>query len=107
MPNYASRRALVMINVQNEYIDGTLRIDYPDVDSSLANLGRAMDAARSASISIVVVQHLLPIGAPAFAEGSRGAELHPVVAGARRDHLIEKSMPSAFSGTDLGAWLAR
>ena len=33
-------------------------------------------------------------------------ELHPVVAGRPHDHLLHKSLPSAFTGTDLQAWLA-
>ncbi|MEK6297808.1 MAG: isochorismatase family protein, partial [Paraburkholderia tropica] len=41
-----------------------------------------------------------------FARGSAGAELHDVVASRERDHYVEKSLPSAFAGTDLGAWLA-
>ena len=38
------RRALVVIDVQNEYVTGDLPIEFPNVQSSLANIGRAMDA---------------------------------------------------------------
>lgn len=33
------RRALIVIDVQNEYVTGKLPIEYPDVRLSLRNLG--------------------------------------------------------------------
>nr|WP_321913758.1 MULTISPECIES: cysteine hydrolase family protein [unclassified Paraburkholderia] len=100
------RRALVVIDVQNEYVSGDLPIEFPPVETSLANIGRAMDAARAAGVPIVVVQNLAPADSPLFARGSVGADLHPVVASRERDHHVEKSLPSAFAGTDLKVWLA-
>ncbi|SIO25768.1 Nicotinamidase-related amidase [Burkholderia sp. GAS332] len=100
------RRALIVIDVQNEYVTGDLPIEYPNVQTSLANVGRAMDAARAAGVPVVVVQHFSSAGSPVFARGSEGAELHPVVGTRAHDHYIEKSMASAFAGTDLADWLA-
>lgn len=100
------RRALIVIDVQNEYVDGNLPIEYPDIHVSLANIGRAMDRARESSIPVVVVQTLAPAGAPIFATGSYGAELHAVVSSRPREHYVLKPMPGAFTGTDLAAWLA-
>lgn len=100
------RRALIVIDVQNEYVTGGVPIEYPDVNQSLANIGRAMDAAQAAGIPVVVVQNSLPAGAPVFARGSAGWELHPLVASRPRSHYIDKTLPSAFAGTDLAAWLA-
>ncbi len=99
------KRALIVVDVQNEYVSGNLRIEYPDVQQSLVNIARAMDAARAAGIPVVVVQHLAPETSPLFARGSLQAELHPLVADKHRDLLIEKSMASALTGTGLGAWL--
>ncbi|MDP3816302.1 cysteine hydrolase family protein [Pseudomonas sp.] len=99
------RRALIVIDVQNEYVTGNLLIEYPDVNQSLANIAKAMDTAQTAGIPVVVVQHLAPETAPLFARGSEQAELHPLVAGRHRDHLVEKNVASALTGTDLGAWL--
>ncbi|WP_407671772.1 cysteine hydrolase family protein [Paraburkholderia acidiphila] len=100
------RRALVVIDVQNEYVSGDLPIEFPPIEMSLANIGRAMDAARAAGVPVVVVQNFAPADSPLFARGSVGAELHPVVAARERDHYVEKALPSAFAGTDLKAWLA-
>ncbi|MEI6002809.1 cysteine hydrolase [Paraburkholderia bengalensis] len=100
------RRALIVIDVQNEYVTGDLPIEYPDVQMSLANIGRAIDAARTAQIPVVVVQNFAPPGSPVFARGGEGAELHAVVASREWDHHVEKALPSAFTNTDLAAWLA-
>jgi nicotinamidase-related amidase len=101
------KRALIVIDVQNEYVSGKLRIEYPPVQESLANIGLAMDAARAANIPIVVVQHDEQESASIFAKGSVAWELHPVVAIRPRDHLINKSMTSVFAETDLARWLAK
>jgi len=100
------RRALIVIDVQNEYVTGDLPIEYPPLQVSLANIGRAIDAAHAQRVPVIVVQHLSPSGAPLFARGSEGAALHPVVASRPYDHLIEKGLPSSFAGTDLADWLA-
>ncbi|HJW57553.1 MAG TPA: cysteine hydrolase family protein [Burkholderiaceae bacterium] len=99
------RRALLVIDVQNEYVTGNLPIEYPPVQTSLANIGRAMDAAHAASMPVIVVQQTAPETSPLFATGSEGWKLHPVVAERRHDHYISKSLPSAFTGTDLAQWL--
>jgi len=100
------RRALIVIDVQNEYVTGDLPIEFPDVQTSLANIGRAIDAARAAGLPVVVVQNVAPSTSPLFARGSVGAELHSVVSSRPHDHIVEKSLPSAFAGTDLAEWLA-
>ncbi len=99
------RRALVVIDVQNDYVDGALPIEYPEVHSSLANIARAMDAARGAALPVVVVQHSSPSDSPVFAKNTPGWNLHDVVRARSWDHYVEKSLPSAFAGTDLGQWL--
>ena len=105
MPHPA-RRALVVIDVQNEYVSGGLTIEYPPLRQSLPNIGKAIDEARRSGIPVVVVQNIAPAGSPLFAPGSHGAALHAVVAERRHDHLIVKSLPSAFAGTDLADWIA-
>lgn len=100
------RRALIVIDVQNEYVTGDLPIEYPPVQDSLTNIGRAIDAAHAHAIPVIVVQHVEQPGASLFARDSHGAELHPVVASRAYDHFIEKTLPSSFAGTDLAEWLA-
>lgn len=99
------RRALIVIDVQNEYVTGGLRIAYPPVDDALVRIGRAMDAAAAAGLPIVVVQNRTPPGAPLFAHGTPGWELHPLVAGRPHDLRVDKTLPSAFTETGLEDWL--
>lgn len=100
-------RALVIVDVQNEYFGGPLEIQYPDRSESLANITRAIDSAEARGLPIVVVQHEAPAGSPVFAEGSEGWGLHPDIASRRRDSWkrIGKSYASVFAGTDFESWL--
>lgn len=100
-----SNRALVVIDVQNEYVSGNLPIVYPELRESLNNIGAAMDAAAARDLPIVVVQQVAPEDSPLFARGSHGFALHKVVSSRNYDHLVEKTLPSAFAGTDLAEWL--
>ena len=100
-----ANRALIVIDVQNDYDGGALPIEYPSFTQSVARIGEAMDAARAAGVKIVVVKQLAPAGSPIFAAGAHGGELHPAVAGRPPDHYVEKKLPSAFAGTDLDAWI--
>ena len=73
------RRALIVIDKQNDYVGGRLSIEYPDVCVSLRNIGRAMDAATEAGIPVIVVQTVLSATASMMARGTPGAELDDVV----------------------------
>ena len=99
------RRALIVIDAQKEYFSGALPITHPPVATSMPNIALAMDVAKAAGIPVIVVQHKLPAGAPAFAPGSDTWALHPEVDSRPADLRFEKSLPSAFTGTPLGAWL--
>ncbi len=99
------RRALIVIDVQNEYVDGRLLIEHPPVQGSLQAIGRAMDAAQAHGVPVIVVQNTGPSGSPLFARDTHAWQLHPTVAQRPRAHLIEKRLPSAYAGTDLASWL--
>lgn len=98
------KRALLVIDVQNEYFTGKLPVCYPA--DTLPNVLAAIDAAKEAGIPVVIVQHTMTSpGASAFVKGSDGWELHDAVKGIEVDHYVEKNLPSSFVGTDLQAWL--
>ena len=103
------RRALVIIDVQNDYFadGGPLEIQYPDRNESLANIIRTIDLAEKQGMPIAVVQHQYPAGAPVFAEGSEGWKLHPEISSRRTDSwkYLVKSYASVFAGTDFESWL--
>ena len=101
------RRALIVIDAQQEYFEGLLPIQYPARDESLAHIAEAMDAAEQAGVPAVVVQHQAPAGFPVFAPESSTFELHPEIA-KRADNAARhftKSFASIFAGTGLEEWL--
>jgi nicotinamidase-related amidase len=99
-------RALLVIDVQREYVDGALPIAYPPLQQSLPNIVAAVETAHAASIPVVLVRHVDAEDSPVFALGSRGAELHDTVATAEHDLLLVKHEVSCFAGTRLADWLA-
>ncbi|NGP09687.1 isochorismatase family protein [Rhodococcus sp. 14C212] len=103
----APRRALVVVDVQQEYFDGPLEIQHPPREESLANIAAALDAAAAHDVPVVVVQHRMPDGAPVFVEGSTGWSLHPEIE-RRIDPAckrVDKQYASVFAGTDVAEWL--
>ncbi len=102
------RRALVVVDVQQEYFDGPLQIQHPPREESLANIVRVLDLATETGLPVVVVQHESPEGAPVFAVGSTGWALHPEVEKRLQGSWkrVSKVNGSVFAGTDVGEWLA-
>lgn len=97
-------RALLVIDVQNEYFTGRLPVTYPA--NSLTNILRAMDAAHKNDVPIIVVQHTAPQpNSTTFRRGSLEWELLREIAERPRDVLISKSLPGSFTGTELESWL--
>ncbi|MEH0554008.1 isochorismatase family protein [Streptomyces sp. B21-101] len=103
----APRRALIIIDAQQEYFDGILQVQYPPREESLANILRALDVAEEHGMPVAVVQHELPEGAPVFAVGSPSWSLHPAIAKRATGtwKLVIKSKSSVFADTDVAAWL--
>lgn len=98
------KRALLVIDVQNEYFTGKLPVSHPV--GSFANILAAMDAAQRASVPIAVIRHGSPLAdSPVFRRGSHEWELHAEIAARPQDILIDKEWPDSFHGTGLRGWL--
>jgi nicotinamidase-related amidase len=96
-------RALLVIDVQNEYFSGALPITHPA--GHLEQILRVMDAAEG-RIPVVVIQHTFTQpDKPFFQRGTPAWQLHPEVAGRPRDVLFEKNLPGSFTKTGLEDWL--
>ena len=97
-------RALLVIDVQNEYFSGKLPVVYPA--GSMDNILLAMDTAAATNIPVVVIQHSAPAAdAPVFCKGSLEWQLHPQIASRPCDVVIEKKWPDSFCQTALDGWL--
>ncbi|MCL4440327.1 MAG: isochorismatase family protein [Firmicutes bacterium] len=98
------KQALLVIDVQNEYITGKLPVTYPK--SSFYNILKAMDAANAKQLDIVVIQHSAPqADSQVFNKGSFEWQLHPAIANRSYSVLIEKNLPGSFTNTQLESWL--
>ena len=103
MPN-TPRRALLLIDVQNEYFSGRVPISHPDPDDALRKIVHAARIARGSGIPVVAIRQLAGPGSDIFEPGTKASELHVAVDGLH-DCLIDKRLPSAFAGTELDSWL--
>lgn len=98
------KKALLVIDVQNEYFTGKLPITYPE--GSLDNIVKAMEVAIRNNIPVVLVQHTAPLqDSKTFRRGSNEWKLHPAIEAKPYDYLIEKNLPGSFTGTNLEMWL--
>jgi len=97
-------RALLVIDVQNEYFaGGALPITYPV--GHLETILAVMDGARAKVPTVVIQHHFAGDDKPFFVRGTKGWELHDEVKARPHDALVEKTMPGSFTGTTLEAWL--
>lgn len=101
------RRALVLVDVQQQYFGGIFEIQYPAHEESLPRVAAAIDTATAAGMPIAVIQHTAGEGAPVFAPGSPEFELHPEVESRRTGEWksVVKQYGSVYAGTDLTDWL--
>lgn len=98
------KRALLVIDVQNEYFTGKLPVSHPP--GSLDRIVKAMEQARKKGILVMVIQHTNPqTDAGVFRKGTDGWNLHPRIVSQGYDFLVEKNLPGSFTGTDLEARL--
>jgi nicotinamidase-related amidase len=94
-------RALLVIDVQNEYFTGALPITHPA--GHLEKILQVMDAAEGRIPTVVIQHHSADL--PIFRKGTKEWELHPEVASRPRNLLVEKTLPGSFTNTVLEDWL--
>ena len=92
------KKALLVIDVQNEYFTGKLKVTYPS--NSLDNILNVMDYAKENDMVIIIVQHTGNDG-NTFIRESDEWKIHSKVLEKSYDYVIEKTKPSSFYKTDL------
>jgi nicotinamidase-related amidase len=103
-------KALVIIDVQNDYFEGG---SFPlwNTEATLANIEGAILRARTRDIPVVIVQHIANSSqgiAPFFNSGTTGAELHPrILAAAPNAPVIVKEFADSFVKTTFEETLAK
>jgi nicotinamidase-related amidase len=109
MTAVSGKRALIVIDVQNDYFpDGKFPLH--NAEATLDAVLTAAAAARAQGVPVVFVRHVADETrgpAPFFSPGSRGAALHPRLAAVVADApQIVKTHADAFFRTDLEETLA-
>lgn len=94
--------ALLMIDLQNTYRDGVMRLE--NVEPAIAEAKALLVRARAAGIPIIHVRHDAGPGSPYDLTASTG-QIADAVAPEGDEAVITKAYPSAFIGTDLEARL--
>jgi nicotinamidase-related amidase len=101
------RRALVLIDVQNDYFPGG-KWPLSGMDLAADNAARLLTAARAAGDLVVHVRHEFPTpDAPFFTPNSEGAQIHSTVRSRADEPVVLKHHVNAFRETDLKAILDR
>lgn len=94
------KRALLVIDVQNEYFSGKLPVTYPA--GSLSNIVKAMEWANRNEIPVIAIKHTaVQKDSVTFVKGSNGWELHEDIAKIKCDYIVEKNFPGSFTNTGL------
>lgn len=93
-----SATALVLIDCQNEYVEGPLQLR--GVQAALQEAARLLAAARRAGAPVVHIRHQGKAGGAFDWDQPRGA-ICDAVEPADGEPVIAKSLPNAFAGTDL------
>lgn len=89
---------LVLIDYQNEYLEGLLRLH--GVEAAVDKAARLLDAARNAGARVIHVAHRGPAGGLFDRTARRGAIIDRL-APLATEPVVEKIRPNSFSDTDL------
>ncbi|MGO0999478.1 cysteine hydrolase family protein [Lysobacter sp. CA196] len=93
----AGKTALLVIDFQNEYFPGG-RMPIADADSALRQTRRLLDLADRNRIRVIHVQHVLPAGAPLFADGGNTVKFHEAMQPRKGELVVKKDTVSVFAG---------
>jgi nicotinamidase-related amidase len=97
-------RALVVIDVQNDYFSGGA---FPlwNAEETLAKVLAAMERAKAAGVPVVLVRHVVGPDkgpGPFFNAGTHGAKVHPAIRDAAGSAaIVIKTFADSFLQTDL------
>ncbi len=100
-------RCLLIVDIQRDYFPGgAFPLVGPEAAAEAAR--RLLDAFRERGEQVVHLRHVWDAEDATFMRpGTEGVEIHPLVAPAQGEPLIEKSEPNGFVGTELEAELRR
>ncbi|WP_310621688.1 cysteine hydrolase family protein [Flexibacterium corallicola] len=96
-----SKRALIVIDVQNDYFPGG-KWELHNIEASAANAVRVLENARANGETVIHVRHeSVEDNAPFFAPGSFGAEFHSTAKPQAGELEVLKHHVNSFKETNL------
>jgi len=102
--NQQANRALIVIDLQNDYFPGG-KFPLWNTDIVLLNVEAAIQRANSQNIPVILVQHIANSEkgiAPFFNEGSEGVKIHPrILQIASNAKLVTKAFADSFEQTNF------
>jgi nicotinamidase-related amidase len=98
-----SDSVLVIIDAQNEYALGKLKVS--NVDSSRRKIKDLLERYRSNNGKVIHVTHSVPEGAPVFTPGTELAEEFDELAPKDGEKVVGKKFPGSFAETSLKEYL--
>ncbi len=102
-PSRLGASTLVLIDIQNEYFDGPVRLTGVEAAAEVA--AGLLARARALGTPVVHVRHRGRPGGAFDPEAPRG-QIHASVAPLAGETVIDKGLPNAFAGTTLAETLA-
>ena len=95
------KKALVIIDVQNDYFAGGA-MELEEMEAAADNCRRLLEAFRSRQLPLIHVQHIAAReGATFFIPGTPGCDIHQSVTPLENEKTIRKHYPNAFRETGL------
>ena len=91
--------ALIVIDLQNDYYPGG-EMELKGIEAAHREAMRLIRLAADLGKPLFFIRHIAPVGAPFFAEGSGGSELHPDLL-LEEGEVIVKHHPNSFRDTPL------
>lgn len=104
MPSRLRDSILILIDVQNEYFEGPLRLSGVETAAQVA--AELLARARALGSPVVHVRHRGQPGGAFDPDAPRG-EIHPSVTPLDGEAVVDKSLPNSFAGTTLEQVLER
>ena len=103
VPSRLSQSALVLIDIQNEYFDGPLRLDGVEAAAEVA--AGLLARARALGAPVIHVRHRGRAGGAFDPDAPRG-QIHASVAPAEGETVVDKGLPNSFANTTLAEALS-
>ena len=102
-PNALDQSVLVLIDAQNDYLDGSLPL--AGIKPAIAETARLLAAARAAGTPVIHIVHHAGPGAVLFDPEGRGSQIVADLTPLPAEEVMVKRLPNAFAGTPLRARL--